>query len=42
VNTEWLVKAEERNNIFPDLDYNIFNPDHLNEVSPVFTTDYTK
>lgn len=42
VNTEWLVKAEERNNIFPDIDYNIFNPDHLKDVSPVFTTDYTK
>lgn len=42
VNTEWLVKAEERNNIFPDIDYNIFNANHLNEVSPVYTTDYTK
>lgn len=42
VNTEWLVNAEKRNNIFPNLDYNIFNPNHLNEPSPVFTTDFTK
>ncbi|NLA92921.1 MAG: DUF1957 domain-containing protein [Spirochaetales bacterium] len=27
VNTEWLVKAEKRNIVFPDIDYNIFNPD---------------
>lgn len=27
VNTEWLVKAEKRNTIFSDIDYNIFNPD---------------
>ena len=26
VNTEWLVKAEKRNIIFGDIDYNIFNP----------------
>ena len=26
VNTEWLVKAEKRNLIFADIDYNIFNP----------------
>ena len=26
VNTEWLVKAEKRDIIFPDMDYNIFNP----------------
>ncbi len=26
VNTEWLVKAEKRNMVFPDLDYNMFNP----------------
>lgn len=26
VNTEWLVKAEKRNSIFSDIDYNIFNP----------------
>lgn len=26
VNTEWLIKAEERDNIFPDMDYNIFIP----------------
>lgn len=25
VNTEWLIKAEKRNAIFPDMDYNIFN-----------------
>ncbi len=24
VNTEWLVKSESRDNIFPDIDYNIF------------------
>ncbi len=42
VNTEWLVKSEKRNNIFPDLDYNIFNPNHMNEPSPVYTTDFTK
>lgn len=29
VNTEWLVKAEKRNNIFKYIDYNIFNPEHL-------------
>ncbi len=28
VNTEWLVKAEKRDNIFPDMDYNIFNPEY--------------
>ncbi|NCC64013.1 MAG: DUF1957 domain-containing protein [Spirochaetia bacterium] len=28
VNTEWLVKAEKRNVIFSDIDYNIFNPEH--------------
>ncbi|HPZ15713.1 MAG TPA: DUF1957 domain-containing protein [Sphaerochaeta sp.] len=28
VNTEWLVKAEKRNTIFADIDYNIFNPEH--------------
>lgn len=27
VNTEWLVKAEKRNIIFSDIDYNIFNLD---------------
>ena len=27
VNTEWLVKAEKRNVLFADIDYNIFNPD---------------
>ncbi|MGE4585376.1 MAG: glycoside hydrolase family 57 protein [Sphaerochaeta sp.] len=26
VNTEWLVKAEKRDIIFSDIDYNIFNP----------------
>lgn len=42
VNTEWLIKAEKRNNIFPQIDYNLFNPDHLNEPSMVFTKDYTE
>lgn len=41
VNTEWLVKAEKRDNLFPLLDYNIFNPSHLDEPSPVFTTDFS-
>lgn len=27
VNTEWLVHAEKRNAIFPDIDYNLFDPD---------------
>lgn len=27
VNTEWLVKAEKRDILFPDIDYNIFNPE---------------
>ena len=26
VHTEWLVKAERRNAIFPEMDYNLFNP----------------
>lgn len=42
VNTEWLMKAERRNNIFPQIDYNIFNPNHLNEPSSVYTIDYTE
>lgn len=42
VNTEWLVKSEKRNNIFPDLDYNIFNPEHLKEPSLICTTDYSQ
>lgn len=25
VNTEWLVKSEKRNLVFPDIDYNMFN-----------------
>lgn len=29
VNTEWLVKAEKRDNIFKYVDYNIFHPEHL-------------
>jgi 1,4-alpha-glucan branching enzyme len=29
VNTEWLVKAEKQNIVFPDIDYNMFN---LNSV----------
>jgi 1,4-alpha-glucan branching enzyme len=27
VNTEWLVKAEKRDILFSDMDYNIFNPE---------------
>lgn len=27
VNTEWLVKAEKRDIVFPDIDYNMFNKD---------------
>ncbi len=27
VNTEWLVKSEKRDNIFPDIDYNLFDAD---------------
>lgn len=27
VNTEWLVKAEKRDILFSDIDYNIFNPE---------------
>jgi len=42
VNTEWLVKAERRNNLFPWLDYNIFNSRHLAEPSLIFTADYSK
>ena len=26
VHTEWLVKAERRNAIFPEMDYNLFMP----------------
>lgn len=29
VNTEWLIKAERRNAIFPDIDYNIFLPKNI-------------
>ena len=42
VNTEWLVNAERRDNIFSWFDYNIFNSKHLNEDSPIFTTDFSK
>ena len=42
VNTEWLVKAEKRDNLFQQIDYNIFNPKHLQEPSMVYTMDYTK
>lgn len=31
VNTEWLVKAEKRDIVFPDIDYNIFNS-HSNRI----------
>ena len=41
VNTEWLVKAEKRDNLFKHLDYNIMNKSHLNEPSPIFTTDFS-
>ena len=40
VNTEWLVKAEKRDNIFADLDYNIFNSKHIDEPSLLFTTKF--
>ncbi len=42
VNTEWLVKAEKRNNLFKHLDYNIMNSAHMDEPSPIFTTDFTQ
>lgn len=42
VNTEWLVKAEKRDNIFPKLDYNIMNPQHLEQPSPIYTTDFSR
>ena len=42
VNTEWLVKAERRDNLFPWLDYNVFNSRHLAEPSLIFTIDYSK
>lgn len=42
VNTEWLVNAERRDNLFNWLDYNIFGTKHLNEDSPIFTTDFSK
>ena len=41
VNTEWLVKAEKRDNLFRFIDYNIMNGKHLDEPSPIFTTDFT-
>ena len=31
VNTEWLINAERRNVIFPDIDYNLFDPDKTGE-----------
>lgn len=40
VNTEWLVKAEKRNNLFSHIDYNIMNTAHLDEPSPIYTTDF--
>ena len=42
VNTEWLVKAEKRNNLFKHLDYNIMSKAHMDEPSPVFTTDFSQ
>lgn len=29
VNTEWLINAERRNLIFPNIDYNLFDPNKL-------------
>ena len=40
VNTEWLVKAEKRDNLFKGLDYNIMNRAHLDEPSPVYTAEF--
>ena len=40
VNTEWLVKAEKRDNLFRNLDYNIMNRAHLDEPSPVYTAEF--
>ena len=31
VNTEWLINAERRNQIFPDMDYNLFDPDKIDD-----------
>ena len=42
VNTEWLVKAEKRDNLFKHLDYSIMDRRHLEEPSPIFTTDFTE
>ncbi len=42
VNTEWLVKAEKRNNLFKHLDYNLMASSHMEEPSPIFTTDFSK
>ena len=42
VNTEWLVKAEKRDNLFRHLDYNIMNKSHMDEPSPIFTTDFSQ
>ena len=42
VNTEWLVKAEKRDNLFKYLDYNIMNGSHMDEPSPIFTTDFSQ
>lgn len=33
VNTEWLVKAEKRNNLFSDIDYNMFGSGRLDDHS---------
>ncbi|MBO4280016.1 MAG: DUF1957 domain-containing protein [Spirochaetales bacterium] len=40
VNTEWLVKAEKRDNLFRNLDYNIMNRAHLDEPSPIYTAEF--
>lgn len=42
VNTEWLVKAEKRDNLFKKLDYNILDSSHMDEPSPIFTTDFSE
>ncbi len=40
VNTEWLVKAEKRDNLFPKMDYNTFSSKHFNDTSKIFTTQF--
>lgn len=40
VNTEWLFKAEKRDNLFSHLDYNIMNRHHMDNPSPIYTIDF--